>query len=94
MDTREKAGPYAMARGLIEAAGGTMKWSPGGGPGGAWIIELHGRVHRVPVRGGEINDLDRLYVPEVDNPRTSQDYGSPGTLQSDAFWRLVGLFDR
>ena len=93
MEPKEKTGPYAKARGLVESAGGRMKWISGGGPGGAWELELQGRVHRVPVRGdGETNDLDRLYVPEVEPPRTSEDYGSPGTLRDDAFWKLVGLF--
>jgi hypothetical protein len=87
---------YAKARVLIQDLGGRMEWEPGGAGGGgawkAWKIELHGRTHRVPVRGLDSNDLDRLYIPEVDEPRTSLDYGSPGTLQPDAFWRLVDLF--
>jgi hypothetical protein len=33
--------------------------------------------------------LDRLYVPEVEPPKTLHDYGHPGTLTGDAFWRLV-----
>jgi hypothetical protein len=95
METRKTLGPYAKARGLIESLGGAMEWSPGGSPGGgAWVLELHGREHRVPVRGGGINDLDALYVPEVDDPKTSEDFGSPGTLREDVFWRLVGLFGR
>lgn len=49
-------------------------------------------MHRIPVRGDEINDLERLYVREVDNPVASQDYGSPGTLREDVFRRLVDLF--
>lgn len=42
VDTREKSGPYAKARSLIESVGGTMKWSPGGGPG-AWVCPLSGQ---------------------------------------------------
>jgi hypothetical protein len=74
-----------------------MEWRPGGAlpGGGAWEIRLHGRTRRVRVGAdGSINDLDRLYVPEVPDPRTSADFGHPGELRDDAFWRLVDLFDR
>ena len=93
-DTSSNCGPYRKARALIESIGGTMRWRSGGGPGGVWEITLHGRSHEVPVRDEKANDLDRLYVPEVDNPTTSRDYGSPGTLTNDAFWRLISLFPR
>ena len=84
---------YAKGRGLIQGLDGSMEWKRGEvGGGGAWTIELHGKIHQVPVRGLDSNDLDRLYVPEVDEPRTRLDYGSPGKLQPDVFWRLVELF--
>ncbi len=71
-----------------------MSWHPGGGPGGVWELNLYGKTAQVAARDDRINALDRLYVPQVDNPRTWHDYGSPGTLVDDAFWRLVDLFPR
>ncbi len=94
MDASSNRGPYQKASALIESIGGTMRWCSGGGPGGVWKITLHGRSAEIPVRDEKANDLDRLYVPEVDNPTTSRDYGSPGTLTDDAFWRLIDLFRR
>lgn len=69
-----------------------MTWLPGGGGGGVWELNLRGKTTRVEVRDDRINNLDRLYVPQLDNPKISHDYGSPGTLVDDAFWRLVDLF--
>lgn len=94
MGTETKPRVYEKAQGLIESIGGTMKWRPGGGPGGGWELNLRGKTIKVEVRDDRINDLDRLYVPQVENPRTWCDYGSPGTLLDDAFWRLVDLFHR
>jgi hypothetical protein len=71
-----------------------MTWRPGGGGGGAWELYLQGKTALVAVRDDRINDLDRLYAPEVDDPKTLHDYGHPGTLVDDAFWRLVDLFLR
>lgn len=92
MGTETRPRVYEKVQGLIESIDGTMKWRPGGGPGGAWELNLRGKTIKVPVRDNWINDLDRLYVSQVENPRTSLDYESPGTLVDDAFWRLVGLF--
>ena len=36
--------------------------------------------------------MDRLYIPQVENPKPYHDFGSPGTLADDAFWRLIDLF--
>lgn len=83
------ARPYDLARSLVESLGGTVTYRPGGGPGGVWELELEGRTARVAIRDERINDLDRLCVPEVENPKTLHDYGHPGTLTNDAFWRLV-----
>ncbi len=92
MGTQTKPRVYEEAQRLIESIGGEMRWRPGGGPGGVWELSLRGKTHPVEVRNDQINDLDWLYVPQVDNPRTWHDYGSPGELVDDAFWRLVGLF--
>ena len=84
---------YANVRNLVQELGGSTEWKRvGAGGNGTWTIELHGRNHRVPVRGLDTNDLARLYLRKVDEPRTSLDYGSPRKLQPDAFWRLVELF--
>ncbi len=40
-------------------------------------------------RNDRINDLDRLYVARVDNPKTWDDYERGAPLVEDAFWRLV-----
>ncbi|MDP9438798.1 MAG: hypothetical protein M3P49_08640, partial [Actinomycetota bacterium] len=87
-------GAYEEVQRLLKSIGGTMKWQPGGGPGGVWELHLRGKMHPVEVRNDQINALDELYVPQVDNPKTLHDYGSPGTLVDDAFWRLVDLFER
>lgn len=94
MAAETKPRVYEEAQALIESIGGTMRWLPGGGPGGAWELNLRGKTVRIEVRDDRVNDLDRLYVPLVENPRTWRDYGSPGTLTDDAFWKLVDLFPR
>ena len=72
---------YAKVRGLIQVLDSSMEWKRGeAGGGGAWTIELHGNNHQVPVRGLDTYDLDRLYVPEVDESRTRLDYGFPGNI--------------
>lgn len=94
MSTQNKPRVYEKVQSLIEELDGKMTWLPGGGPGGVWELNLRGKTFQVPVRDDTINDLDLLYVPRVDNPQTWRDFGSPGTLVSDAFWRLVDLFPR
>lgn len=87
--------PYEAVRGLIEAIGGEMTWLAGGAPGGGiWEVVLHGRTARIPVRDNQVNDLDRLYVSKVENPKTWADYDDPGSLRTDAFWVLVTLFGK
>lgn len=96
MGTQTNHRAYEEVQRLIESIDreGTMTWLPGGGPGGAWKLNLKGKTRLVEVRDDRINALDLLYVPQVDNPKTYHDYGSPGTLVDDAFWRLVELFLR
>jgi hypothetical protein len=97
MDTQPKLPAYEKVRRLIKAidSDGTLTWHPGGaGGGGVWELRMKGKTAQVKFLSDGINDLDRLYVPEVDNPRTYRDYGSPGRLVDDAFWRLVDLFPR
>lgn len=94
MGAQDKPRVYEKVQGLIESLGGTMKWRPGGGPGGAWELNLKGKTREIAVRNDRINDLDRLYIPQVEKPRTWHDYGRPGKLVDDAFWRLVNLFPR
>jgi hypothetical protein len=82
--------PYEDVRKLVvDELGGTMTWTPGGGPGGIWKLTLRGRSAEVPVRDHSVNDLDRLYLPLVDKPSTWDHFGA---LRPDAFWRLVALF--
>jgi len=92
MGTQSKEVPYGRVRNLVESIGGTMTYQVGGGPGGVWELNLWGRTARIDVRDNRINDLDRLYVARVDDPKTWDDYDPGAPLVEDAFWRLVGLF--
>ncbi len=87
-----KAGLLRL-RNFIKLIGGTMTFHPGGaGGGGEWELELWGKTDRVPVRNDQVNRLDRLYISNVKNPTTWQDYESPGTLVDTVFWELIALF--
>jgi len=88
----EPSEPYYRVRNFIEDLGGSMEWKPGGGPGGAWVLTLHGKTSRIDARSHEVNDLDRLYVPLVSDPKEWKDYDHHAELTPDAFWKLVALF--
>ena len=82
---------YGKLRSYVESILGTMEYLPGGGPGGAWEIKLHGKVARVEVRDKRINDLDRLYAAKVSHPKTWDDYEKNAALVDNVFWKLVHL---
>jgi hypothetical protein len=84
--------PYEEIQHLLESIGGEMKYQPGGGPGGVWILNLHGRTTQVEVRNHTVNQLDMLYIPNVPEPKTWDDYDLPGKLAPEAFWKLVAMF--
>ena len=97
MDARiERRRPYEEVHQLLEssdAEDGRMWWQAGGaGGGGQWILELRGRVRKVPFHDHNKNALDELYVPLVDDPQVVDDFSQ--TLKDDAFWRLIELFRR
>jgi hypothetical protein len=85
--------PYSAVRDLLLSLGGSMTFKPGGGPGGVWELELHGKHTAVPVRDNRVNRLDSLYVPRITNPVTWDDYGDESLLAADAFWLLIALFN-
>lgn len=42
---------------------------------GAWIISLNGKTHIIEATGSRsFPELDKLFVPDVPNPRTWDDY--------------------
>jgi hypothetical protein len=87
--------PYEPVRSLIQGMGGEMTWLAGGAPGGGtWELVLHGRTARIPVRDNQVNDLDRLYVSKVENPKNWADYDQPAALRPGAFWDLLTLFGK
>jgi len=62
-------------RDLVEQKGGTMRFQREGYRYGAWVISLDGKQAIVEAKGNHsLPDLDRLYVPRVDHPRTWEDY--------------------
>ena len=82
---------YGKLRSYVKSISGTMEYLPGGGPGGAWEIKLHGKAARVEVRDNRTNDLDRLYVANVAHPKTWDDYDKNAGLVDEVFWKLVCL---
>ncbi len=93
MNSNANPGAYDVLRRFIESLSGTMTYQPGGGPGGLWEIILHGKTARIEVRGDHINELDRLYVPKIPNPKSGDDFESPGELVEGVFWKLVHLVE-
>ena len=84
--------PYEEVQHLLKSIGGEMIYQPGGGPGGVWILSLYGRTTQVEARNHTVNRLDVLYIPNVPEPKTWDDYDSPGKLAPNAFWKLVAMF--
>ena len=87
---------YDLVWELLRSVGGTEEWVPGGDPagGGKWILSLRGKVRVVDVHDRRINDLDHLYVLKAEHPSPSEWDHYEHRLVDDAFWRLIGLFDR
>lgn len=84
---------YGKLRAFVESLGGSMNYKPGGGPGGVWQIELHGRTAEVAVRDSGLNLLDLLYVAKTSNPRSWDDFEKNPPLVDNAFWKLVNLIE-
>jgi hypothetical protein len=80
---------YEELRSAIEQRGGRMTYSRAGIPGGVWIIQLDGKVGRFESNGRGFPELDRLYVPLVDNPSRWDDYSK--TTIPGAAEKLIAL---
>jgi len=92
MTTLPEKKPYDKVREVLKSIGGDMFYRPGGGPGGAWVLELWGKTTEVEVRDNKVNRLDLLYVARVNNPKTWADYDPEPELVKDVHWKLVALF--
>ena len=81
---------YDLVRTLIERNGGSMNYERKGYLYGAWIITL-GNKSTVIESGGNQSfpELDRLYVPKVQNPKDWNDYVDQ--LVPDVELRLFAL---
>ncbi|HCS88734.1 MAG TPA: hypothetical protein DIW77_01405, partial [Chromatiaceae bacterium] len=66
----ESGRAYGKVRDLVEQKGGTMRFQRE-----AWVISLDGKQAIVEAKGNRsLPELDRLYVPRVNHPRTWEDY--------------------
>lgn len=73
----EKNRAYGELRDIIEQKGGTMYFQREGYQHGAWIISLEGKQAIAEAKGNKsIPQLDRLYVPKVNDPKTWSDYSN------------------
>ena len=81
---------YEELREGIESRGGSMVFERSGWPrGGVWIVRLGDREKPFESSGSGFPELDRLYVPKVQNPMHHSDYSRelvPGALDG-----LVGM---
>ncbi len=95
MATVDPARPYNRVRKLVELLGGDMRWIAGGGPGGGkWKLAIGDKVTEVRIQDRSVNDLDRLYVAKVPNPKTWDDYDHDAPFLPDACWQFIRLFER
>ena len=81
---------YEEMRQGIESRGDSMRFEKVGRPrGGAWIVRLGEKERAFESSGSGFPEVDRLYVPKVQNPRHYSDYRRE--LVSGAVDRLVGV---
>lgn len=91
MKTKTKKRAYGKLRDIVEQRGGSMKYD-GRGLHGAWVIILGSKRGRFPAMGARtFPKLDSLYVPEVADPKTWDDYLDE--LVPDAEKKLYDLLD-
>jgi hypothetical protein len=76
MNTETKKRAYAKLREIVKQRKGSMNFERKGQPkGGAWIISLGGKSKTILSSGAQsFRELDELYVPTCENPRTWGDY--------------------
>lgn len=67
---------YEELREEIEGRGGTMSFRREDSRWGAWEVCLLGRSARFESNGAGFPDLDRLYVPKIEDPRHWSDYSN------------------
>jgi hypothetical protein len=66
-----------------------MSYERTGAPGGRWIVALQGRTREFLSNGAGFPELDRLYVPNVNEPAHHRDYTNQ--LVSNAEAQLMKL---
>ncbi len=67
--------PYGQLRDFVESLGGEMRHERQGySTGGAWVVELNGVRTVFRSNGAGFPELDRLYVPKVEQPTHYRDY--------------------
>jgi hypothetical protein len=75
MKTTTKRRAYGRLRDIIERRGGMMAYRRQGYRFGAWEISLDGKRASIEAEGRRtFPALDRLFVPDVPNPKTWDDY--------------------
>jgi hypothetical protein len=90
MSTESEVRAYGKLRDIIERCGGSMTYRRQGYRYGAWKISLDGKTKIFESTGNRrLPALDRLYVPNVRNPKTWDDYSDE--LVPDAERQLLGL---
>ena len=66
---------YDKIRIIIEKHNGTMTFQREGSRHGAWTISLNGNTTTMELEGNSFfPELDKFYVPKVDEPKTWNDY--------------------
>ena len=83
---------YDEIRTLVEQRGGAMTYERKGYRHGAWIIRLGEKSAIIETDGNRsFWELDRLYVPQVENPKQWDDYSNQ--LVSDAEVKLLKMLE-
>jgi len=92
MPTENRA--YGLLRDIVEGLGGTMIYEREGyPPHGAWIITLNKKSAVIRAIGERtFKELDCLYEPKNQNPKTWDDYHHE--LVSNAEAQLLALHSR
>jgi hypothetical protein len=85
-----RSSPYGHVRILVYENGGTMTCHKRG-PVAEWTIELGGRTFHFQASRTRLSEIDLLYVPCKEDPRTWDDYKKPFQLKPDALERLRKL---
>lgn len=83
---------YEEIRSMVEQHGGTMTFQREGFQvGGAWIVRYSGKESVFHSGGGKFPGLDELYIPNIANPKTWDDYSN--VLVDDSWDKLLHLIN-